>query len=200
MEADLKMRVREAELNMLKAQINPHFLFNALNSISLLTTRDPERAREMIIKLSDYLRYSLRYGEDSMITFREELDNMERYMDIEKIRFGKKLIYIKNISEKSLDKMVPNMILQPVLENAIKHGVYESIQPKHISIKSGVQDSELIIVIENEFDPENIPAKGAGIGLRNVTSRLQLLFNRSDLLNFRNYNGIFTVNITIPVK
>lgn len=197
-ESNLKTLVREAELNMLKAQINPHFLFNALNSISLLTKKDAEKAREMIIKLSDYLRYSLRFGQDSMITFREELENMERYLDIEKIRFGEKLLYKKDISEDSLDRMLPNMILQPLLENAIKHGVYESVDPILIQIRSWRMGSDLIIQIENDYDPDNIPRKGAGIGLKNISSRLQLLYNRLDLLSYMGHKGKFTVKLKIP--
>ncbi len=197
-EANLKTLVREAELNMLKAQINPHFLFNALNSISLLTKNDPVRAREMIIKLSDYLRYSLRSGEDSMITFQEEMDNMERYLEIEKIRFGEKLNYKKQIPEELLQLKIPNMILQPLLENAIKHGVYESTDPISVEVRAEILRNDLFLNVENTFDPENVPRKGSGIGLKNITSRLQLLYGRGDLLSYRKDNGKFHVDLKIP--
>ncbi len=197
-EANLKTLIREAELNMLKAQINPHFLFNALNSISLLTKKDATRAREMIIKLSDYLRYSLRFGQDSMITFQEELENMERYLDIEKIRFGEKLQYTKDINEDSLNHMLPNMILQPLVENAIKHGVYESVDPILIKISSSRMGPDLIIELENDYDPENIPRKGAGIGIKNISSRLHLLYNRLDLLSYKGDKRKFKVRLKIP--
>ncbi|MGC9343112.1 MAG: sensor histidine kinase [Bacteroidales bacterium] len=199
-EANLRTLVREAELNMLKAQINPHFLFNALNSISLLTKKDPSSAREMIIKLSDYLRYSLRFGEESMISFREEIENMERYLEIEKIRFGKKLVYSKNIEEEAETVMLPNMILQPLLENAIKHGVYESLVPITIEISGKIENNYLLINIENEYDPEGIPRKGAGIGLKNISSRLQLIYNRVDLLNYVSKGNRFRVDLKIPAN
>jgi sensor histidine kinase YesM len=197
-EANLRTLVREAEINMLKAQINPHFLFNSLNSISLLTSREPEKAREMIIKLSDYLRYSLRFGKESTISFREEIENMDRYLDIEKIRFGDKLIYRQKISEDTLDLPIPNMILQPLLENAIKHGVYESTEPILIEIFSEKTRNKLRIKIENNFDPDSISRKGAGIGLKNIASRLQLIYNRTDLLQYTNDNGCFRVELLIP--
>ncbi|MFW5644734.1 MAG: sensor histidine kinase [Bacteroidota bacterium] len=197
-EANLRMLVREAEINMLKAQINPHFLFNALNSISLLTKKAPERAREMIIKLSEYLRYSLRFGHESTISFKEEIENMERYLEIEKIRFGNKLVYQKKIPSECKNFPIPNMILQPLLENAIKHGVYESTEPILIEIKAELKRNKLHISIENNFDPESIPRKGAGIGLKNIDSRLQLTYSRTDLLNYRKENGRFKVELYLP--
>ena len=197
-EANLKTLVREAELNMLKAQINPHFLFNALNSISLLTKKDPAKAREMIIKLSDYLRYSLRYGDDSMTTLLEEMENMERYLEIEKVRFGEKLLFKRDIQDSALSCRIPNMILQPIMENAIKHGVYESIEPIAIEISAEITGNELSVTVENEFDPENVPRKGAGIGLKNITSRLLLIYGRDDLLNYKKNDSKFYVYIKIP--
>ncbi len=197
-EANLKTLVREAEINMLKAQINPHFLFNALNSLSLLTKKEPGKAREMIIKLSDYMRYSLRFGHESTISFKEEMENMERYLEIEKIRFGDKLVYQKEIPPESENFPIPNMILQPLLENAIKHGVYESTEPILIEIKAELKRNKLHITIENNYDPESVPRKGAGIGLKNIDSRLRLTYSRTDLLNYRNENGRFKVEMSLP--
>ncbi len=197
-ESNLKTLVREAELNALKAQINPHFLFNSLNSISLLTMRDPSKAREMIIKLSEFLRYSLRFSEEGTTTLREELDNMKRYLDIEKIRFGEKLIYENVCEEAVLDFRIPNMILQPLLENAVKHGVYESTEP--VCIRLAVQGTEggPAISLVNNFDPEAIPRKGAGIGLKNISERLRLLYGRDDLLTFGKNKNEFRVTMVIP--
>lgn len=197
-EANLRTLVREAELNMLKAQINPHFLFNALNSISLLTKKDPGGARNMIIKLSDYLRYSLRFGQESMISFGEEIENMERYLDIEKIRFGKKLKYRKSIGVETDQIRLPNMILQPLLENAIKHGVYESLVPVTVDISANLKGEMLIVTVENEFDPDATPRKGAGIGLKNINSRLELIYSRTDLLKYQQKDRYFRVELRIP--
>ena len=197
-ESNLRMLVREAELNALKAQINPHFLFNSLNSISLLTMRDPSRAREMIVKLSDFLRYSLRSGDDETTTLQEELENMKRYLDIEKIRFGEKLVYENSCDEGLMKASIPNMILQPLLENAVKHGVYESIEP--ISIHLDITDGEkgVHISVTNDFDPGATPRKGAGIGLKNIIERLKLLYGRDDLLSYRKNSNTFYVELIIP--
>jgi two-component system LytT family sensor kinase len=199
-EVNLRTLVRDAELSMLKTQINPHFLFNSLNSISHLIKKNPDRAREMIIKLSEFLRFSLKYGEDENIKMNEELENMERYLQIEKTRFGDKLNYIKNIDPNSLDSNIPNMILQPLLENAIKHGVYESTEPIDIILEVSKKERSLEIRLKNDYDPESIPKKGAGIGLKNIEERLKLLYGRMDLIDYSGENGIFTVKLTIPQK
>ncbi|MCF8381618.1 MAG: histidine kinase [Bacteroidales bacterium] len=197
-ENELRILVREAELNMLKTQINPHFIFNSLNSLSLLTKKDPEKAREMIIKLSEFLRYSLRFGEKESITLREELDSMDKYLDIEKIRFGEKLHYKKNIQQEALSFLIPNMILQPIFENAIKHGVYESVNPVIIELKVKIIEKSLLMEISNGYDPDIIPEKGNGIGLKNIKERLILLYGRYDLIKYSGENGIFKVSILIP--
>jgi len=197
-ESKLKILVREAELNMLKSQVNPHFLFNSLNSVSLLTRKDPVRAREMIISLSEFLRYSLKYDENEMTTFREELSNMDRYLEIEKIRFGDKLKYKKEVDENILSEKVPNMILQPLFENAVKHGVYESIEPITIELFAKKTKGNLEISLKNNFDPEAIGRKGAGIGLKNTSERLHLLYGKSPLVYVSSKNGVFEVTLKIP--
>ncbi len=128
-EEQLKGLVREAELNMLKSQINPHFLFNSLNSIASLTMSNPDEAREMIIRLSDFLRYSLKHRENEFVPLVEELGRMKDYLAIEKVRFGEKLLYEFEISEDCERFPVPTMIFQPLFENAIRHSVYESVDP-----------------------------------------------------------------------
>jgi len=125
-EADLQSLVQQAELNALKSQINPHFLFNSLNSISSLTITNPDDAQEMVIKLSDFLRYSLGHDKNEMTSLEEEIKNLNRYLDIEKVRFGKRLKFVSKISENCSEIRIPNMILQPLIENSIKHGVYNS--------------------------------------------------------------------------
>ena len=197
-EASLRSLVRDAELNALKAQINPHFLFNSLNSISLLTMRDPGKAREMIIKLSDFLRYSLRSGDDETTTLKVELENMKRYLDIERIRFGDKLLYENTCDETLLDSSIPNMILQPLLENAVKHGVYESTDPISIHLSVTGTRTSIEIIVVNDFDPEATPRKGAGIGLNNIKERLRLLYGRDDLLSFVKEQSKFTVRLVVP--
>lgn len=199
-EARLKTLVREAELNMLKAQINPHFLFNSLNSISRLTTTDPKAAREMIIRLSEFLRYSLRFTESEMSRLGDETENMEKYLDIEKIRFGDKLIFRKNLEKGTENVLIPNMILQPLLENAIKHGVYESTEPITLEMQAKKKDQSVVIELTNNYDPEAIPRKGAGIGLKNTGERLALIYGRRDLLKYEGTKGIFRIWLEIPLR
>ncbi|HKJ43932.1 MAG TPA: histidine kinase, partial [Sunxiuqinia sp.] len=128
-EAELKALIREAELSALKSQINPHFLFNSLNSVASLTISDPEKAQEMVINLSTFMRYSLQHDQDESVSLKDELENIKLYLSIEKVRFGKKLNPEFEIEEGCHDCQIPNMILQPLFENAIKYGVYEATGP-----------------------------------------------------------------------
>ncbi len=190
--------LRETELKALKAQLNPHFLFNSLNSISSLTITDSDGARDMINKLSDFMRYSLKKNENAFLPLREEMKNMARYLEIEKVRFGDRLnCVVENCNECS-DLKIPVLLLQPLYENAIKHGVYESIEPVTIRTFCKVVDGELEISIINNFDPEGIVHKGEGVGLENVKSRLYYLFNRQDLVEVNIENNFFEVVVRIP--
>lgn len=197
-ESELNNLVREAELNALKSQINPHFLFNSLNSISSLTMTDPDKAQEMVIKLSDFLRYSLSHDRHETTTLRHELENTERYLDIEKVRFGKRLRYISNIPDGCLDQQIPNMILQPLLENAIKHGVHNSTEEVLIDLTCVITDEFAELHVLNDFDPEAVRPKGEGIGLKNIRNRLQLLYHRNDLFEVKMGKIEFEVILRIP--
>jgi len=196
-ELELKSIIKETELKMLKSQINPHFIFNSLNSISALTLSSPEKAREMIIKMSNFLRYSL-VQDDEQITLNDELDQINIYLDIEKVRFGDQLIFESSVEEKCREKRIPRMILQPLFENAIKYGVCESVEPVTIKLKCGNADGELNIIITNNFDPEAVMKKGEGIGLANIRQRLQLNYGSRDLLTTHVENDRFTANLRIP--
>jgi sensor histidine kinase YesM len=197
-ETNLNLLVKESELNVLRSQLNPHFLFNSLNSISSLTISDPETARDMIIKLSEFLRYALRHGEREKTKLAEELKNIELYLQIEKIRFGDKLVFEKDISSDCEEGLIPNMILQPLFENAVKHGVYESTKPITIKMICKGSSSGMQIEINNNFDPSQVSRKGAGIGLKNVRNRLRLIYGRDDLIKFGKSDGVFHVGLIIP--
>ncbi len=197
-ESELGKLVKEAELNVLKSQINPHFLFNSLNSISSLTMTDPEKAQEMVIKLSDFLRYSLSHDRKETTTLRRELENTERYLEIEKVRFGHRLKYKLEVNEACLDAPIPNMILQPLFENAIKHGVHNSTEEVLIELKCEVGESFYTLRLVNDFDPEATRPKGEGIGLKNIRSRMQLLYNRSDLFHVNMGKIEFEAVLKIP--
>lgn len=197
-EGELKALIKDSELSSLKSQINPHFLFNSLNSISSLTIISPEKAREMIIKLSEFLRYSLSKDDEHLTTLEQEINNVNRYLDIEKTRFGKKLNVTIDISVECLNRKLPWLILQPVVENAIKYGVYENIEVSMITISCWSTDEILRLSIKNNFDSELIVNKGEGIGLQNIRRRLKLIYNSDNLLKIENKDGIFEVIFTFP--
>ena len=197
-EERLRSLVRESELNALKSQINPHFLFNSLNSISALTMTNPDEAREMIIKLSDFLRYSLKHSEHDFVSMKEEVGRMKDYLAIEKIRFGEKLHYHIELGKKCEPVKVPTMILQPLFENAIKHGVYESVEPVSIEFACTTEGEHLKIVLRNDFDPELPNRRGTGIGLQNVKQRIELSYKGEGTMKWERGAGQFIVSILIP--
>lgn len=198
-EANLEKMLRETELMMLRSQINPHFLFNSLNSISSFTITNPERAREMVIKLSDFMRYALSRKEESIVALKTELENMKLYLEIEKVRFGEKLVLEESIEEASLEAKVPNMILQPLYENAIKHGVYESVGKVVIVIETYIKNRGLNIRITNDFDPKTVPLMGTGTGLQNIRRRIDLFYNKEAYLNTKKENSKFIAELYIPL-
>jgi len=197
-EAELKALVKESELNSLKSQINPHFLFNSLNSISSLTMTQPEKAQEMIIKLSEFLRYTTSNKDEKLTTLEEEISNINRYLDIEKIRFGRRMQLKQSVEESCRHMKIPGLILQPLLENAVKYGVYESIDESVIEIICNCNSTALSVVVRNQWDPEFQLNKGEGVGLKNIRSRLRILYNRDDLFKIRKDSRTFEVNIVFP--
>jgi two-component system, LytTR family, sensor kinase len=198
-EANLNALVKDAELAMLRSQINPHFIFNSLNSISSLTMAFPERAQEMTIKLSDFLRYSLSQDNKQLASLSEEMSNVGLYMDIEKTRFGSRLQFEPRIEEGCQGLLLPNMILQPLFENAIKHGVYESLEPVTIRFDATKELRNLRITLWNNFDPDaTTTQKGSGIGLSNIRSRLLVMYGREDLLSVNCTENTYEVSLLIP--
>jgi LytS/YehU family sensor histidine kinase len=197
-ESELNALVKEAELKSLKYQINPHFIFNSLNSISSLTLSNPDKAREMTIKLSSFLRSTLSKNEKQKSKLVEEISNAKLYLDIEKVRFSDKFEFLEELESECKDMEIPSMILQPLFENAIKHGVYESLEKVVIKLKCGPEKEYLKIVVENNYDPESVPRKGEGIGIKNIQQRMKLIYNQDNLVTVEKNNGLFKVNIFIP--
>ncbi len=197
-ETILKNLVSQAELKSLKFQINPHFIFNSLNSMSALTSIDPERARSMILKLADFLRYTLANNDKQKTKLREELTNIKLYLEIEKIRFEDKFEFKEELNDVCLDFPVPNMILQPLFENAIKHAVYEAIEPVTLILKCSPENEFLKITLENNFEESGLKKKGAGIGLKNIGDRLALIYGRANLMKIETVNNVFRVILFIP--
>src|SRR5688572_4040900 len=195
---DAEKLSKEAELFKIRQQLQPHFLFNSLNSINALIGSRPEEARKMVQQLSDFLRGTIRKEEHQWVTLKEELQYLQLYLDIEKVRFGHRLStnieYDENISEMKL----PALLLQPVMENAIKFGLYDTVDEIEIRLKAGREENNLMITVTNPFDPETSAPKGTGFGLQSVHRRLYLLFARNDLVSAEAKENIFITTIKIP--
>lgn len=196
-EAELLGKVKEAELSMLKSQLNPHFIFNSLNSLSYLTLTDAPKAQEMVINLANFLRFSLN-SPDKLVTLQEELKAIEQYLSIEKVRFEERLDIIIDSDTASRELKLPSMMLQPLVENAVKYGVYESVKGNHIHVKCESKNNYLVVSVTNDFEAIGIPRKGAGVGLNNVKERLKLVYSQDNLLNITKTETEFTVELSIP--
>jgi two-component system LytT family sensor kinase len=191
-----------AKIDALASQINPHFLFNTLASISSLIRTQPETARMLITKLSGLLRRLMR-STDHFVTLREELESVDEYLDIEVVRFGPQLKVVKHISPDTLDVVVPSMLLQPLVENSIKHGLARKVGGGRITIKAAVRDRHTIIEVHDdglgmtEDRLEN--ALGGGIGLSNVNERLRTIYGANCTLKLTSIPGVGTcASVEIP--
>jgi two-component system sensor histidine kinase AlgZ len=198
--AQASLLAREAELRALKAQVNPHFLFNSLNSISALTSSDPPRAREMCILLGDFLRATLGLGEKSAIPLSEEMSLIRAFLAVEKIRFGARLDMREKIDERALACGIPPLLLQPLVENAVAHGVANLAEGGSILLDVQCQDAKVSILIENSFDPEAPPWRRSGVGLANVRQRLAARYGDRASMSAKGEGGIFRVAIVLPAE
>jgi two-component system LytT family sensor kinase len=190
---------REAELYNLRQQLQPHFLFNSLNSINALIGFKPDEARKMIHQLSDFLRGTLKKDDQQMVPLTEELAHLQLYLDIEKVRFGHRLNTEISCDTVCGKAMLPALLLQPIVENAIKFGLYDTTDDVTISIRGEVEDSYLLIMVQNPYDEKTTrPRTGTGFGLRGVQRRLYLLFARNDLVETHANDDIFTTIIKVP--
>jgi len=196
---DAEKLAREAELYNLRQQLQPHFLFNSLNSINALIGIRPDEARKMIHQLSDFLRGTLKKDDQAPVTLAEELQQVQLYLDIEKVRFGHRLSAEVSNDAKSGTMMLPPMLLQPIVENSIKFGLYDTTEAVTISIRAEASDNYLVLMVQNPFDAQTSrPMKGTGFGLSGVQRRLYLLFARNDLVETHAADNVFTTIIKIP--
>lgn len=196
---DAEKLAKEAELFKLRQQLQPHFLFNSLNSINALIGSRPEEARKMVQQLSDFLRGTIKKEETQWVTLQEELQYLQLYLDIEKVRFGNRLATEINVDENTPVMKLPALLLQPIVENAIKFGLYDTTGDTVIRLYAAQEENNLVIRVLNPFDPEtSSPQQGTGFGLKSVQRRLYLLFARNDLLKTEAKENIFTTTVKIP--
>jgi len=197
-EAQMLQLSKDAELAQLRQQLQPHFLFNSLNSISALVVPQPQKAREMVLLLSDFLRGTIRKDMKTWNTLEEELNYLKMYLEIERVRFGHRLSIDFAIEEGIEKSKVPQLLIQPLVENAIKHGLYGVTDDVVIELKAKKEGNYLIFEVKNPFDPSAPAQEGTGFGLSSVERRLNLLFGRTDLLTTSAPENQFLVTLKIP--
>lgn len=196
---EVQKLAKETELNNLQEKLHPHFLFNSLNSINALVAIQPEKARRMVQQLSDFLRGTLKRNTNEWNSLDQELEYLSLYLEIEKVRFGHRLQTKIDGNVPSGTCKLPPFILLPILENAIKFGLYDTLYDILIMLKIKCLQHMLIIEISNPFDPEvSGNQKGTGYGLKAVNRRLFLLFGRTDLLQTNTEGKIFITTVCIP--
>jgi two-component system LytT family sensor kinase len=196
----LLAQLAEARLEALRSQLDPHFLFNTLNAVSSLVERDPRGVRRMITRLSELLRYSMEEARDAEITLRRELDLLDRYLDIMQVRFPG-LNVLRLLDDRALDMMVPSMILQPLVENAIRHGVEKMSDPGRVEIEAVMEDDTLVLRVRDDGPGEAArpDAPSGGVGLRNTRARLEQLYGGAGFFSLtRNEEGLTVAEVRLP--
>jgi hypothetical protein len=191
---------REAELRALRAQIHPHFLFNSLNSISALTTSDPTGAREMSLRLANFLRKTLKLGSVEKVPLAEEIALTEDYLAIEKTRFGERLMFEKIIEEQALQCLIPPLILQPLIENAVNHGIAPIPEGGSILLSGRIDGGSLTVTVENPIDPDYVPSRKGGVGMENVRKRLAAMHGEGGILKTSLSGHRFIAELIAPAE
>ncbi|HET9271353.1 MAG TPA: histidine kinase [Vicinamibacterales bacterium] len=195
---ELQVLTRDAELRALRAQVDPHFLYNSLNSISALTGSDPAAARRMCLLLAEFLRTTLRVSMQQRITMAEELALADRFLSIEQVRFGDRLKVERTIDENAMECQVPPLVLQPLLENAVGHGIAGMVDGGTIRLDVVRHGDRVAITVDNPRDPDAMPRKRGGVGLENVRKRLALVFGGGARMDATASETGFRVAIDLP--
>ena len=198
-EMQVKVVSREAELKALKAQLDPHFLFNSLNSISSLCGSNPQSARTLTTLLAEYLRKSLRVGTADSITLSEELELASSYLAVERIRFGPRLEFEQNVEESVRGARVPPLLLQPLVENAVTHGVGHLIEGGVVQIAASRDGDHVRISVENRCDPDRPTRTGEGIGLANTRRRVETFYGGAGRVDVIDEPQRFRVALSLPL-
>jgi len=195
---EARVLARDAELKALRAQVNPHFLFNCLHSISALTSADAARAREMCILLADFLRTTLRLGGKETVTLEEELALIRGYLAIEQVRFGARLRMEEQVQKEALALLLPPLLLQPLVENAIRHGIANLPEGGVIRLNAERNGSSVSIAVENSFDPDSPSSLKTGLGLDNIRQRLHTRYGGDASISVRTEGNCFLVSLRLP--
>ncbi len=198
--AEARALAREAELKALKAQVNPHFLFNSLNSVSALTSIDPVRARQMCVLLADFLRRTLGLGDKTSVPLAEELALVRSFLAVEKVRFGARLNVEETVEEECAGFLVPPLLLQPLVENAVNHGIANLPEGGWIRLEARRSDARLWIMLENAIDPEAPGRRTNGLGLPNVRRRLEARYGDEASLEAAAAGDRYRVRISLPAE
>lgn len=196
----LQEDLKNAEIKNIQQNVQPHFLFNSLNSINSLMLIDVEEAQHMIVKLSEFLRHSVMKNQKMYISLADELAQIDRYFSIEKIRFASRLNYEITCPEELKKIEIPSMLLQPLLENAIKYGIYGTVQQSCIRLQVDRVNNYLIIRMENPYDPDQGASKGTGFGLKSVRQKLYWLYAEANLLDTKTQGDQFITKLKIPLR
>jgi LytS/YehU family sensor histidine kinase len=198
--AEARTLAREAELASLRTQLNPHFLFNSLHSISTLATQDGARARVMCIRLADFLRTSLGLGSRDSIPLGEELALAKSYLEVEQVRFGERLRVVEEIEAGCRECAVPALLLQPLVENAVKHGIAGLVEGGSIRLAVERSGDAVAITVENGFDAEMPPPRSLGMGLTHVRRRLEVRYGEAATFDARAYGELYRVVLRFPCE
>jgi two-component system, LytTR family, sensor histidine kinase AlgZ len=196
--AEAHSLARDAELYALRMQINPHFLFNSLHSIAALTTQDPARAREMCLRLSDFLRGTLRLADRDSIPLSDELALARGYLDVEQIRFGARLEVREEIQDGCQECGIPALLLQPLVENAVKHGIAGLVEGGVIRLAVDRTGDSVHLTVENAFDPDAVSPTRLGVGLAHVRRRLHVRYGDSATLETTAQDALYRVDLRFP--
>ena len=196
---ELQVLAREAELRALRAQLDPHFLFNSLQSISALTTADPAAARRMCLLLADFLRETLALGSRDRIPLSAELALIRKFLAVEQVRFAERLQVDVDPGDAG-DVLVPSLLLQPLVENAVAHGIAHLLDGGAVRIRAERRVASLVITVDNPCDPDRPAGRGTGLGLRNVRERLESAYGGDALFQAGDVEGRFTARVEIPLS
>lgn len=197
-ELELRLLAQDAELRMLRTQIDPHFLFNSLNSISALTAIDAGAARDMTLQLAGFFRHTLGLEAHRKVTLRAELELVERFLAIERVRFGPRLGFERQASLDAEACLLPPMILQPLVENAVKHGVGQLLEGGVVRVRAERAGSQLKLRVENDTDPDAGTKAGGGVGLANVRERLLAAYGIEASVHAARVDNTFRVDLVLP--